>query len=502
MGCRTAKNTARARGAPAEKGGDMAQTTPVWRGRGDARQSARLPIVVIFVIVAAALFAPMARAAGPSAPTVADPPAGVHGFPFQLGCCYYNFADVGYTLQEYLVSGTAKTYTDPPTSAPYQTRILVARPTDPAKFNGTVLAEWENVSAQAPAEPGMVWLHHHMIPKGYAYVAINAQSVGVRTLQAWDPVRYASLTHPGDDYSFDIFSQAVQAIRGPAGSIDPMGGLHVSKVIGYGQSQSAGRLNSYMNLAQNDAKVLDGVIIQADGGTKKSFPDLRIPLIHFETQDSIDATAPDPANNSAMYRLWEVVGASHVADEETQSPGAPTLALALTIGTQIPWALDDSYWQHSHYGEEGPSAGATCAGGVEFPVRYALDAALDDMNARLTTGTPIPQPDRASFDPASGALQLDANGNAVGGLRLPTMMVPVATYDATTCSLLGITVPFTPDKLLALYPTHGDYMNQMSAAINADLNQRVMVQEDANELLAKVNRSFIPLWRPSTQLGL
>lgn len=464
-------------------------------------RSARVPIVVVFAMVAAALLAPTAKATAPSGPTVADPPAGVHGFPFQLGCCYYNFADVGYTLTEYIISGTAKTYTAAPTTAPYATRILVARPTDPAKFNGTVLAEWENVTAQAPAEPGMVWLHHYMLPKGYAYVAVNAQSVGVRTLQAWDPLRYASLTHPGDDYSFDIFSQAAQAIRGPAGSIDPMGGLEVRTVIGYGQSQSAGRLNSYMNLAQNDANVVDGMIIQADGGTRKSFPDLRVPLIHFETQDSIDATAPDPANNPAMYRLWEVVGSSHVGDEETQSPGAPTLPLALTIGTQIPWGLDSSFWQNSHYGEEGPSAGLTCAGSIEFPVRYALDAALDAMNQRLTTGRPIPQPERAAFD-AAGALQFDEHGNALGGLRLPPIDVPVATYHTDTCSLLGITVPFTPDKLLALYPTHDVYVSQMTDAINNSLDQRFMVQEDANELLAKVTRSFIPLWRPSTQLGL
>jgi hypothetical protein len=378
---------------------------------------------------------------------------------------------------------------------------LVARPTDPAEFNGTDLAEWENVTAQAPAEPGMVWLHHYMLPKGYAYVAINAQAVGVRTLQAWDPLRYASLSHPGDDYSFDIFSQAVRAIRSPLGGIRAMGGLAARRVIAYGQSQSAGRLNSYTNLAQNDARVVDGMIIQADGGKKKSFPDLRIPLIQFETQDSIDSTAPDRANNAAMYRLWEVVGASHVGDEETQSPGAPTLALALTIGTQIPWGLDSSYWQSSHYGEEGPSAGLTCAGSLEFPVRYALDAALDAMNQRLVVRKAIPQPQRATFD-ATGALQLDANGNAMGGLRLPPIRVPVATYMSTTCSLLGITVPFTPDKLLALYPTHDVYLNQMTDAINDSLRQRIMVQEDATELLAKVNRSFIPLWRPSTQLAL
>jgi hypothetical protein len=468
------------------------------------RRGVRLAVVVLLVgLVAAVQLQPQAKAAPPTktGPTVESAPAGLHGFPFTLGCCYYNFGDVGYTLQEYFVSGTAKTYTATPTTAPYVTRILVARPTDPKKFNGTVLSEWENVTAQAPAEPGMVWLHHWMLTQGYAYVAVSAQQVGVQTMQKWDPVRYASLSHPGDDYSYDIFSQAVEAVRHPTG-LGPMGPLKVKRVVGYGQSQSAGRLNSYMNLAQNDANVIDGMIIQADGGAKKSFPALRIPLIHFETQDSINATPPDPATNPDLYRLWEVVGTSHIGDEETQSPGSATVPVFLTVGTQtLPWAIDSQYWENSHYGEEGPSAGLTCAGGIEMPLRYALDAALEDMNVWLTKGVPAPQPPRATFDSA-GNLQLDQYGNAMGGLRLPPMDVPVATYKATFCNLLGITVPLTPDTLLQLYPTHDDYVAKVSTVVSNDVGQRILLDPDANEFLAKAQRSLIPLWRPSSQYGV
>jgi hypothetical protein len=461
--------------------------------------------VLVAALAVAAWSSPGVLAAtGPArpAPTVSTPPAGIHGFPFQLGCCYYNFGDVGYTLQEYFVSGTAKTYgVTPQTTAPYTTRVLVARPTDPAKFNGTALVEWENVTAQAPAEPDMVWMHHYMLPNGYAYVAVSAQAAGVQVLQAWDPLRYASLSHPGDNYSYDIFSQAGEAVKHPNPTgISPMGQLHVKRVIGIGQSQSAGRLNSYMNLAQNDADVYDGMIIQADGGSQKSFPDLHIPLVQFETQDSIVPTAPDRANSPQLYRLWEVPGAAHVGDEETESPGEPTLPLALTVGTQIPWSVDSQFWEHSHYGEEGPSEGATCAGGTEFPVRYALDAALADMNDSLTSGTAIPQPPRATF--SSGSLALDQYGNGEGGVSLPVIQVPVSTYKATTCNLLGINVPLSPATLLQLYPTHDVYTTEMAAAITTAVNERIMVPSDGAELLAKAQRSLIPLWKPSTGYGI
>ena len=61
---------------------------------------------------------------------------------------------------EYFASGTAMAFEaachterravdgQPTTSAaPYKTRIIVRRPTDPARFNGTVIVEWMNVSA-------------------------------------------------------------------------------------------------------------------------------------------------------------------------------------------------------------------------------------------------------------------------------------------------------------------------------------------------------------------
>ena len=51
------------------------------------------------------------------------------------------------------------------------------------------------------------------------WVGVSAQSVGVEggggafdiSLKVVDPVRYGGLNHPGDDYSYDIFSQAAQS---------------------------------------------------------------------------------------------------------------------------------------------------------------------------------------------------------------------------------------------------------------------------------------------------
>jgi hypothetical protein len=152
-------------------------------------------------------------------------------------------------------------------------------------------------------------------------------------------------------------------------------------------------------------------------------------------------------------------------------------------------------------GSDSSSQGLTCAGGTEFPVRYALDAALSDMNDWLTNNDPAPQPPRATFD-SSGNLALDQYGNGEGGLRLPLLDAPVSNYEATTCKLLGINVPLSPATLLQLYPTHADYVAQMTTAIAGAVSRRIMVQSDGDELSAKAQRSLIPLWRTSSGYGI
>ena len=60
---------------------------------------------------------------------------------------------------------------------------------------------------------------------GYAWAGIGAQASGVNAprtgLKAWDAERYRSLEHPGDAYSYDIFSQGGQALLHPT-SVDPL----------------------------------------------------------------------------------------------------------------------------------------------------------------------------------------------------------------------------------------------------------------------------------------
>ena len=101
-----------------------------------------------------------------------------------------DLAPNGYEEHEYFASGTATAFKGdsmpsdgkwtitPTTTASYETRILVRRPTNPAHFNGTVIVEWMNVSAGESA-PDWDFLNPMLMRDGYAYVGVSAQALGV-----------------------------------------------------------------------------------------------------------------------------------------------------------------------------------------------------------------------------------------------------------------------------------------------------------------------------------
>lgn len=174
------------------------------------------------------------------------------------GTTSFNLRSVGYEQREYFISGTASSYTSTSPlqsngqwkvttaqTAPYKTRIVVYRPINSKRFDGTVVAEWLNVSGGEDA--GAAWLTDHvqMIRGGMVYVGVSAQVIGVNGIKSADPARYGTLSHPGDDFSYSIYQQAGAAIRLDAGKV--LGGLAPRHVLALGESQSAIRLVTYID---------------------------------------------------------------------------------------------------------------------------------------------------------------------------------------------------------------------------------------------------------------
>ncbi len=134
----------------------------------------------------------------------------------------HDLAIHGYIEEEFFIEGTASRYNTPAQTTgtvidgnhPYKTRVVVRRPADAKRFNGTVLVEWDNVTNNFDAENMWFFAWEHMISDGYIWVGVSAQNVGITALKKFSNERYGSLdvTHgatvTGDALSYDIFSQA------------------------------------------------------------------------------------------------------------------------------------------------------------------------------------------------------------------------------------------------------------------------------------------------------
>src|SRR5689334_15789343 len=128
---------------------------------------------------------------------------GKHGWAFARPIL--DLAARGYVDEEFFIDGEATTYeqvagsawgrdgnwnVEPKGVMPFKTRLLVYRPADPNRFNGTVVVCWNNVTA------GYELFHGEspeVLEGGYAYVCASVQRVGVhgfaanpQGLLAWD----------------------------------------------------------------------------------------------------------------------------------------------------------------------------------------------------------------------------------------------------------------------------------------------------------------------------
>jgi len=422
---------------------------------------------------------------------------GAHGRPFTSAPVPLTGA--GYIEREYFISGTATGYAPagtwgsdgrwairPAETAPYETRILVRRPADPARFNGTVIVEWLNVSFNVDIDPDFLYASQELLRAGYAWVGVSAQALGVEGptgLKHWDPARYGALHHPGDTFSYGIFSQAAAALSRPHRGPDPLGPLHPRVLIADGESQSAGRMVTYANAIQPVDHLFSGFLIHSRGATgapisqaPQSAPpmpanamtrtDVGVPVLTVETETDIiapfnlgyyPATQPD----SRWFRLWEVPGTSHV-----------TLA---ELGLSASEVLRDipSYPQGScrYQPDDGPE-------------NYVMNAAVFQLARWARTGVPAPAAPRVEV--SNGAYVRDANGNVLGGLRTPAVDAPAETLtgggnsgSSPVCFLLGTATPLSSARLATLYPLHSDYTAAVERSAAADVVAGFLLPEDA-----------------------
>jgi len=411
----------------------------------------------------------------------------------------------GFVEDEYLVSGQAVSYvsegpvttdgfwtvTEDSTAA-YRTRMIFRYP--PAEqFSGVVIVEWFNVTAGVDNSIDWSYLSEEIGRSGHAYVGVSAQYVGVmgrdtgripqglidtRGLPVRDQARYGNLVHPGDAYSFDIFSQAAVASLTILAS--PEYGLPATSVVAAGQSQSAGFLTSYLNAVHPLVDIFDGFLIhgRGDGAPNPSVEsslenvlirtDVNVPVLIYETET--DLTVLEYANarqeDADNIRTWEVAGAAHADTYSITYPrGFPRQA---SIGAAL-----------------------GCDGLInDGPQHETLQAALHHFITWVREGVVPPVAPRIEVS-MEGGLEIirDEMGIAIGGVRTPPVEAPLRILIGDPgssegfCFLFGQTFDIDLETLQGMYPSLGSYVEALEAAADESVTNGWLLQADAEIMI-------------------
>jgi len=467
-------------------------------------------------------------AAGVPAPTATGPIASVaigdasHDYPF-----FASFVDLkarGWVEEEFFIEGTASRYTIQGQESaavrdsghPYKTRLLVRRPATAGAFTGTVVVEWNNVTAGRDLDIDWFQSYEHFIRSGYAWVGVTPQRVGVEALKVWNEKRYGTLdvTHGGavsnDDLSYDVFAQAAQAIRTP-GRVNVLGGLRPARIFATGHSQSAGRLANYLNGVHPIAPVFDAVVVHGGGGRIRT--DLTIPVFKLLAEtDVLGQQAANRQPDTKTFRSWEVAGSSHVDVQFRESssklaardgsPSAPPLA---ATAPEIPRGRGTSTPPTTGRGvTTGQALASGNAGGCErppyshVPFHHVMNAAFDHLVRWVKDGVPPPSAptiETTAVGPPAIASR-DKLGNALGGIRLAEHAVPTATNTglnsgAGFCRLFGSHEPFDAATVASLYPTHAAYVTAVREVTARNLKAGYILKIDADQTIAAAEQSSI-----------
>ncbi len=455
-------------------------------------------------IGAFAVAAPASAAIGDvQTPTITGPIANTAtSHPFQA--TDIDLSKYGYEEQEYYLEGNAYAYdtsgslttatkitTGGPLNDglhPYKTRITVRRPINPADYNGTTIAEWNNVTAQFDLEANWFGDPLYLLKHGYVWVGVSAQGVGVNALKGWNPDRYGDLNVndsgavTGDALSYEIYSAAIKALRGQGTGTNPLAGFGPQTVIASGESQSGSRLSIYYNAIQPLHEVADAFLLTVSNGPVRTDRPEKVVRVVTETENQ--KTLPEVDTNT--LRHWEVAAGSHLPELAYRNFTAP-------VERDLP-----------AFAPLVANCDKTPLSRVQWP--YVVNSAIDGLVRWTHGGAAPPTAPRGTYA-APNTLVRNSLGIAEGGIRLPEVTTPVAVNTGSNtatpggalfslfCPLLGSNTILPQNTINGLYADFGDYTSKVRAAAKTVSGQGFVLPEDVSRLVDAARK--FPQIRPT-----
>ena len=302
-----------------------------------------------------------------------------------------DMAHFGYTAHEYFVSGTAN-------GQPYKTRIVIRRPSNPARFSGLVLAESMHPSGNA-------WMFHftHVYTMTSGHIGLDVLTstrgavcrVQPGTLQGSAGAARTGHRDPGAGGSADQIEAGRQPAERPACAADDPG-----RHVGVGRACVVNYLNGAHGYRLADMKpIYDGFLPTSTGATIRQ---VDVPMIQVPTMTEVmSGTATARQDGDApgdQFRVYEFAGMAHIDSRDAAAYYPNPCKLPIS----------------------------------RFPMAAYMSVALDHLWKWVDAGTVPPKADRILVDRNvandGSVMALDEWGNARGGIRNPYVDVPARKY--------------------------------------------------------------------------
>ncbi len=440
----------------------------------------------------------------------------------------YDLAKLGYTEQEFLLTGSATSYrlaaertpdgrwnVLPAGPAQFSTRVVVRQPADADDFSGTVVVEWLNVSGGLDAAPDWMLTHTHLDAQRACLggrLRPACRDRGRRPGRepapeegAPGPLRdrcHIPVT-PGRSTSSARPGMRCGASRGCCRRRSAPGrsGCWPAATPSRGRSWSPTSTRSIRWRGVYDGFLVHGRTgagaaldtgfnpgASTDGIGEQIRADLRVPVIVLQSETDVTLLGSGRANqdDGELLRNWEVAGAAH----------ADTYLLFAS-------GQDDGSLPPARLAELMRPTTDILMGRTESPINsgpqhhYVECAAIEHLDAWVTGRSAPPAAARLNLSADGQDFARDELGIATGGIRTPWTDVPVAILSGTGqrgelfAFLFGTTRKLGPADLARLYPGgQADYLGRFELSLDTAIKTGFLLAADRTEILAVAAASW------------
>jgi Alpha/beta hydrolase domain len=397
-----------------------------------------------------------------------------------------------YIETEYLLSGTANTYTGPAIGPAevassghrYVTRVLVRHPKQLARFSGRVVIEPFNTSFGIDLDA--LWLNVASLlqAQGDAWIGISVREWSAQQVKRSNPQRYADLDIGSNDLVWDMLREIGTLVK-DGGRHSPLRELPVRHVYLGGYSQSSLDAATFAAAFGN---VYDGYFPAAHAASLTPLV-LGEGLVGFEY-------APMPPVGVPVIDIQPQSDVEGFRSEAFVNPGSAS------VRRDDGDTLEDRFRLYEIAGAPHAAKIAGCDGnGSSFPMAAFVRAALRHLFRWAEDDVAPPTAPRIvlKVDDVVSEAAVDRFGNALGGVPSPFLDVPIARYEVHStpgpvCQLAGRESPLPLEVLTSQYADLNTYLAEFTISLDAIIQAGFLLEADRAAILedqtAKAQAAF------------